>query len=76
MEGGRWEVGYKIVVESAIDICILSRILSNWPTCSNGWQTMHRRPIADNLAVLVLDIEMLEESWLGNSAFLSAICPR
>ena len=67
MEGGRGEVGYKIVVESAIDICILSRILSSWPTCSNGWQTMHRRPIADSLAVF--DVEMLEKWWLGNSAF-------
>ena len=67
MEGGRGEVGYKIVVESAIDICILSIILSNWPTCSNEWQTMHRRPIADDLAVF--DVEMLEKWWLGNSAF-------
>ena len=47
MEGGRGEVGYEIVVESAIETCILSRILSCWPTCSKEGQTMHCRPIAD-----------------------------
>ena len=66
MEGGRGEVGYEIVVESAIEICILSRILSCWPTCSKGWQqTMHCRPIADTL--VVLHIEMLDEGSSGGS---------
>ena len=70
MEGGRGEVGYEIVVESAIEICILSIILSCWPTCSKGWwQTMHCRPIADNSTLAVLDIEMLKKWWLANSAF-------
>lgn len=36
MEGGRGEMGYEIIVEGAVEVCILSRVLACGRACSNG----------------------------------------
>ena len=48
MEGGGGEVGYEVIMEGAIEICIIPRIFECRPGCSNGLQTIHYHPIASN----------------------------
>ena len=55
MQGGRGEVGYEIVVEGTIEFCIFPETIACRPTCSNGWQTVHSRPIAVDLTENLLN---------------------
>lgn len=34
MEGGRGKVGYEIIMEGAVEVCISSRVPSYRPACS------------------------------------------
>ena len=71
MEGGGGKVGYEIIVEGAVEVCIISGFLRCRPACSDRYQTIHYPPIAADVA----DVDQMLRGW-GTSSACSQRFPR